>query len=178
MTDSKHKVLSEKCVSQREKYYEWNRIMSAGITQIKGRMEEALGVAGKTWRDLPNEATREYVEVNALGTSGGKSIDLILKEVREDSGEVPFALVVFLEYGEGSYPKMGYRLPVAMRVKDGSVQYAPWDIHNDCEAKSASWADLQTTVDTLIRNLEQHFEFDPLSGPPPKTSIGFVRDGI
>ena len=117
---------------------------------------------------------REYVEVVSLRNQDSHSLTDIIDNDITDNGELPFALVVRLEAGERSYPKVGFRLPVAIRIRNGLVEFAPWDA-NKCQASPASWTSKEATVDTLIKSLDSHLEIDPLIGPPQKMGIGFIQ---
>jgi hypothetical protein len=172
--DSIYKSLSKKCFDQRKKYQEWHMLAHSGISGLKQQMEATLGISGRRWKGPDSPMEREYVEVASLRNPDNHSPADIIDNDITDSGELPFALIVRLEAGERLYPKVGFRLPVAIRIRNGLVEYAPWDA-NKCQASPSSWTSQEATVNTLIQSLDMHLEFDPLNGPPQKTGMGFIQ---
>lgn len=158
---------------QREQYQLWEVRLTFSTEKLRKEMETALNISVNEWINHETKQKNRYVElVDFYGKEKAER-----KPPKADSiapnGELVFGVSVTFDHGLNSYPKANLYIPVAMRFNQSKIEYARFDMENDC-AKQEWTTDGREFCKRLIKQYADYFEHDPHSGFGRKTQIGFV----
>lgn len=139
--------------------------------QVRGRIEDILEPADKTWKHVSDGSEFRYVDIvrpdndRELPNPGW---------IRED-GVLYCNVLITFDHGPGTYPKRLVACPIAIRFFDRNLQYAFFNPVD--EVIDGNWyGDQGVFCEDVVQSYSSLMQHHPEDGYRRTRGIGFLAD--
>lgn len=170
----KYSELNDLWKLQKEQYTLWLRSLNQQAAKLRNEVLGILQPASEEWTNPDNGHKRSYVELFDISDKPQPVSGLgFTSESLTDVGELIFGIAITFDHGLQTFPKKTQYMPVSLRFINKEPQFSFFNMQT--RKSESKWEpDVKVFAKTLVDEAAKHLMFDPLDGPPNRSSIGFL----